>query len=149
MHITTGASAAFIPSVSHIFILEIIFLQTHFNFNDAPRSLKSGYRLAQVLTPVKVLSLCWRSQPGTFFFILCLSFHLSANRSTFFRVSRRVRKKKVFTKPRVYRAAFDTHAGQNSAWGFLKKLHLALYDPRIHSPQVQHPPIRCRQKPAK
>lgn len=61
VHITTWASAAFIPSVSHIFILEIIFLQTHFNFNDAPRSLKSGYRLAQVLTPVKVLSLCWRS----------------------------------------------------------------------------------------
>lgn len=53
------------------------------------------------------------------------------------------KKEKLFTKQCVYRTALNTHTGQNSAGGFQKKLYLALYDLRIHSPQVQNLPIKC------
>lgn len=124
---------------------DFIFPRTHFNFNIFPRLLKPGCGLAEVLTPVKVLSsCCW----STFFFIsLSLFLFTSCKWKWNFQSQQKsLEKKKVFTKQCVYRTALNTHTGQNSAWGFQKKLYLALYDLRIHSPQVQNLPIKCWRK---
>lgn len=120
-----------------------------FQFQYLPRLLESGYGLTQVLTPVKASSLCWWSLPGTFFFSLSLTlfFFFPTARKwkwNFLESAEEPKEKKRERKntlkkqqqkktQHVYRTALNTHSGQISAWGFQKKLYLALHDPRTHT----------------